>query len=88
MPVALEEQVLKYLIEAPEAGDTVEGIAEWWLLEQNIRSALDEVRQALDVLVAGGWLEVSSSHGGTRYRLNRERLAAARVRVASSSQRR
>ena len=62
-----------------DAQDTVEGIAEWWLLEQRIRHVITQVKQALVELVAQGMvLERAGRDGRVRYRLNpRKRNKAA-----------
>lgn len=48
----IAHDVLAYLIKNAEAGDTLEGIVEWWLLEQEIRRGSAEVKETLDELVA------------------------------------
>lgn len=50
----LADEILKYLLRYPEAEDTVEGIAEWWMAEQRARWTVDEVREAMKELVAKG----------------------------------
>lgn len=40
----------------PQAGDTLEGIMDWWLLEQRIEKGVDEVSAAITWLVANGYL--------------------------------
>jgi len=67
--------ILQYLIEHPEAKDTVEGIRRWWLPRDVGEWGEEEVQQALDDLVERGWLttrETAPSH--TIYGLNRDRL--------------
>ena len=44
---SLADEVLSYLSQHPEAQDTVEGIAEWWLLEQRVRHSVTDVAAAL-----------------------------------------
>ena len=39
--------ILAYLHANPEAQDTLEGIVEWWLLEQKIRQQTESVKKAL-----------------------------------------
>ncbi|GLR87945.1 hypothetical protein [Bradyrhizobium iriomotense] len=39
----------RYLSEHPEAGDTVDGIQQWWL--EGHGGSLDQLQQALDYLV-------------------------------------
>ena len=46
--------ILAYLVENPDAGDTLDGIVEWWLLNQRIRFETQSVSQALAKLVADG----------------------------------
>jgi len=68
-PVAL--QILSYLSTHRDAQDTVEGIAEWWLMEQRIRCMIREVKQALAELVSQGLvLERGGRDGRVHYRLN------------------
>jgi hypothetical protein len=50
----IEYEILAYLVEHPEARDTLEGIAAWWLLEQEIKFQLTQVRETLAELVARG----------------------------------
>jgi hypothetical protein len=76
-PLAL--QIMAYLSTHRDAQDTVEGIAEWWLLEQRIRNVITEVKKALAELVAHGLvLERKGRDGRVRYRLNprKQRTAA------------
>lgn len=72
--------VLSYLAAHQDAQDTLEGIVEWWLVEQRIVEQTAAVREALDELVAAGLL-VARGHPGARalYRLDgrqAERIAA------------
>jgi hypothetical protein len=67
----LARRILSYLADNPEANDTPEGIAQWWLLDRQIREQVAAVRQVLAELTAEGWLLASNTVGsGTRYRLN------------------
>lgn len=50
----MAERILEYLRNHPQARDSVEGIAEWWLLEQKIREATRDVDKALTDLVKRG----------------------------------
>ena len=52
----LFQQILNYLIEHPDAKDTVEGILKWWLPGRKIEWGNEQVQEALDFLVAEGWL--------------------------------
>jgi len=74
----ITESILAYLIKREDAQDTLEGIAEWWLLEQKIERRTAEVKAALRELAASGLIvERRSSDGSqTYYRLNRRRADA------------
>ena len=50
---ALARKILGYLERHPQAQDTLEGIAQWWLLEQEIRVQISRVKASLDWLVKG-----------------------------------
>ena len=69
-PIA--DQILAYLVKHPEAQDTLEGITEWWLLEQRIRHAVAEIDDVLHDLVAEDLLVMRRcADGRTYYALNR-----------------
>jgi DNA-binding PadR family transcriptional regulator len=85
-PIA--DEILAYLVKHPEAQDTLEGITEWWLLEQRIRSAVAEVDGALRNLVAQDLLVTRRcADGRTYYALNRakEREIRKHLREAASA---
>lgn len=68
-------KILAYLAEHPDADDTLEGIMEWWLLEQRIKYWTAEVQAALAGLVAEGLLlERRDRAGRTHYRVNRRKM--------------
>jgi len=75
----ISRRILSYLAENPEADDTPEGIARWWLLEREIRDQSAAVERALGELTAAGWLvEGRSAGSATRYRLNPARTDEVR----------
>jgi hypothetical protein len=72
----MAENILAYLATHPEAQDTMEGIVEWWLLEQEIRRSTAQVKAALAELVAQGLvLERRGKDGQIHYRINRLKTA-------------
>jgi hypothetical protein len=86
-PDWLKQQVLGYLLRHPEAQDTVEGIAEWWLLERRVEQALANVTKVLSELVAKDYLMATKAEDGRLYyRLNRakEREISAQLRNANA----
>jgi hypothetical protein len=73
-------EILAYLSAHPGGQDTLEGIVEWWLLEQTIRHLLTETRAALRELVADRLvLTRQGSEGRTYYRVNRSKLQTIRA---------
>jgi len=49
-------EILSYLANHPQANDTLEGIVEWWLLQQKIEYQTKVVSEALADLVERGFL--------------------------------
>jgi len=71
----IERDILAYLTQNPSAEDTVEGIVEWWLLDQRIRNESETAKEALSDLVGKGLvLERTGRDARSRYRVNAERL--------------
>ena len=74
----LSSHILRYLLKHPEARDSIEGIAEWWVLLQRIEDEVDDVKRALDLLITEGLVEVEEGGARRIYRLkikNKEALA-------------
>lgn len=72
--------ILAYLSEHPDASDTLQGIVEWWLLEQEIKSRINQVERALSELVAKGLvLESKGKESQTRYRINRRKIKQVKM---------
>lgn len=63
--------VLSYLIEHQDAQDTLEGIVEWWLVEEEIKQQTTKVKEVLGELVKSKYLLASEGMDSrTRYRIN------------------
>ena len=85
----LADEVLAYLVQHPQAQDTMEGIAEWWLLEQRIHSAVADVEATLRELVSHDFLVARQCRDGrTYYGLNqdKEREVRRHLRQAEAPQ--
>ena len=68
------ERIMKYLQEKPDAGDTLEGISQFWLEFERIDQTVDEVSNALEDLVRTGTVTKVASKGGMPiYKLARQR---------------
>jgi hypothetical protein len=64
--------ILAYLSENPEAGDTFDGIVEWWLVRQRIKFETRSVSEAVTRLVSEGLIEEhEGSDSRIFYRVNR-----------------
>jgi len=50
----IAQEIERYLQSNPNAADSVEGIAKWWLPRQRYVEATGFVQMALDLLVARG----------------------------------
>ncbi len=71
--------IVAYLTQKPSAKDTFEGIAEWWLLKQEINKAVDNVDQALALLESKGFVSVKHYRGQEKYyQLNKDKLQEAK----------
>lgn len=68
-------EIEQYLETHPQAADSLEGIAMWWVSRQRIRNELEVVRAALETLSAMGVVttgQMTDNHGPV-YRLNDKR---------------
>ena len=77
--------ILQYLSKNPEAMDSMEGIARFWIIRQRIEAHVGDVEGALQYLVDEGFLQVreaaGASHNKSRqlYSLNANRRAEVRA---------
>ena len=72
----VSREILAYLVKNPEAQDSLEGIAHWWLLKQNVERRIAEVRQAVQELVAMGYLmRRRGADSNDRFQINPASLA-------------
>jgi hypothetical protein len=83
--------ILDYLYNNPDAGDTFEGIMEWWLLTQSIKFEMQTVSEAVAGLVAEGLIvEQKGRDSRSIYRIketeeNRQKISKRLREVRSSS---
>jgi hypothetical protein len=76
----IAHEILAYLADHPHAQDTLEGIVQWWLLEQEILRSTSKVQIALAELISQGLvLEREGRDLRTHYRINRRKSAAIRA---------
>lgn len=67
----LARAVMRYLGERPQAMDNVQGIAEWWVMQQQFPVEADILQRVLEELADQGRLERVDSINGPLYRLRR-----------------
>jgi Fe2+ or Zn2+ uptake regulation protein len=65
------QAILGYLAEHPEAMDTPEGIAEWWLMRERVRVSVPTIMRVLHHLTESGLLDELGTGDTVRYRLRR-----------------
>ena len=79
-------EILAYLVEHPEAQDTLTGIVEWWLLERHIARQVTHVKAALAELVAQGLIhERTGSDAHVRYCINQDKYQEIQVLLQQKS---
>ena len=71
----IAHEILSYLVDHPDAQDTLDGIIEWWLMEQKIKCKPEMLKEILSELVNKGLL-LEQGNGSSRvtYRINRHRF--------------
>jgi hypothetical protein len=68
-------KILAYLMDNPNARDTLEGIVDWWLLQQDIKRNVALIRKTVDGLLHKGLLLERQGNDRTKYyQVNRKRL--------------
>ena len=81
----LQKEILRHLVENPEAMDTLEGIARFWILRQRVEKNLEDVEAVVLKLLKEGYLmdrpmRDASGHIVQRYfQLNSTRLPDIRA---------
>lgn len=79
--------ILTYLCDNPNAGDTFEGIVEWWLLHQRIKFETRNISEAVRKLVMEGLiLEDEGPDSRITYRINEIREQDIQTIVSQARQ--
>ena len=73
------QAILRHLIKYPEAKDTVEGIAQWWLEEK--KGGRMNVKRAVSLLLSQGVVAETRRKGLRPYYKLRPRQRAAALRL-------
>lgn len=76
----IARDILSYLLAHTAAEDTIEGIVDWWLLEEQIRRRKKEVQKVVDELVSENLLcKCKSKDSRIRYRVNLRKMSRIRA---------
>lgn len=71
----ISHKILAYLLKNPGSKDTLEGIVNWWLLQQDIQRNVALVKKTVEQLMAKGFLlSRNGSDSKTYYYINREQI--------------
>lgn len=69
----ISRMILDYLRRNPDAGDTLEGIVEWWMNVQRIEYSAKEVAETLENLVRKGLIRMYKvGEGAAFYKINHD----------------
>lgn len=71
-PHTLTREILEYLLDNPDAKDTLEGITQWWVTKDPCGVRRKEVAEVLAALTTKGWIR-KRPPVESLYSLNRER---------------
>jgi len=78
--------ILDYLSKNPHAQDTLSGIAQWWLPQQQVKTNNTTLNEALTELVAKGLiLQSKGKDAQIHYRLNNRKLRQIAALLKQSS---
>jgi len=71
----VNREILGYLLDHPDAKDTVDGVIKWWLPEDLVDRGKKTVQEVLEILVSRGWLtERNVTSSEKIYGMNKDRL--------------
>ncbi|MBI5216823.1 MAG: hypothetical protein HY960_13810 [Ignavibacteriae bacterium] len=70
----ITKAILGYLLKHPDAGDTLEGIAEWWITQEMVEMRKEQITETIQELCKEGLL-VEKDLGNERkiYFYNKQR---------------
>ena len=77
-------EILHYLLNQPQAKDNVQGIAQWWILKEEVDYSVDLISRTLDQLESQGMVVVKTI-GGTQkyYQINLSKMDEIRTLLNS-----
>jgi hypothetical protein len=82
----IAREILAYLVDHPDAQDTLEGIVRWWLPEQEIKCQIGKVKEVVSKLVKKELLLAhKSTDSRVHYRINRKKFGEIRALLEKKS---
>lgn len=57
----LADEIREYLTNHPNAADSLDGVAKWWLRRQRFEQSRSRIKQALDILETQGVVKRTSA---------------------------
>ena len=66
--LAVADEIRRYLEKRPNAAETIDGLAQWWLARQRYEDSKELVQAALEFLVSSGLVVCQNSGGRSIYR--------------------
>ena len=69
------KEILSYFLRHPKAVDSLEGVAEWRIMIENVHRTVEETKKALELLVRKGFLHEEEHLSRQIFHLNSEKLA-------------
>lgn len=65
----MADAILAYLAEHPQASDTLEGVAEWWIMQHQVRVEVNRLKKVFQQLAESGVLDEIGEGDNVQYRL-------------------
>jgi hypothetical protein len=79
-------EILSYLVDHPKSRDTMNGILEWWLPEQQINYQSKKVKDALSELIQKKLvLKLQGRDASTHYRINNQKTSEIKAFLKDQS---
>ncbi|MGA1841145.1 MAG: hypothetical protein ACMUIU_11020 [bacterium] len=79
-------EVLSYLYKHPNAQDTVEGIAQWWIMERQINQTISDVEKALALLCSKRWIiAIQIPDSNILYKINKQKIKDIKNLIESNN---
>jgi len=75
----IAREILSYLVDHPDARDTVDGIIRWWIPEQKMKTHVTTVKDVIAELVGRGLILERAGHDSRiHYRANGDKTKEIR----------